>query len=553
LRSLGTTKGEIRGLFLTEAAVLGSIGIVTGIIGGYFLSRALVGTVSETISSLYVLLSVRQVVLAPWIWLSAIALGFGSVLLAAWLPAQGAARTDPVQALHHGERIEKSVRLSKGWLVAAVVALFLSALLSVLALTTGPRWLAFGAAFLVLLGFSLIAPETISQFSRLWKFRCAERQLATRNLSRSLLRNSITIAALAAAVAMSVGVLVMVFSFRETVTDWINQTLVADLFIGPAANEVVGPTSFMPNDAIRFLEHHPSVQAVDTFRAFDVPFRGGTIELSVVRGSNRRNLHFLEGQKDEIMARFYREPCVLISESFSRRHHLNRGDALEIPTPAGTTRFPIAALFYDYTSDQGTVLMSERCFLGFWNDARVNSVGVFLKSGASSEKLADEFRARFSKQGEFSIYSNRSLRSRIFEIFDQTFAVTYVLRTIAVIVAVAGIILGLTTLVTERARELALLRSIGASAAQIRRLLLWESGMIGLLASVLGVASGICLAVVLTGVINRAYFGWTIQLAFPWVSLACTPVWIIAASLFAGVIPALRAGKINIAEAVRAE
>src|SRR3712207_3295837 len=149
-----------------------------------------------------------------------------------------------------------------------------------------------------------------------------------------------------------------------------------------------------------------------------------------------------------------------------------------------------------------------------------------------------EFRARFSRSGQFIMLSNRELRVRVFEIFDQTFAVTYVLRTIAVVVAVVGICLTLTTLITERSRELGVLRAIGASVRQLRRLLLWESAFIGLLAAVVGVASGICLSIVLTGVINRAFFGWTIQLAFPWSSLALTPAWIIPAAIIAGIIPA---------------
>jgi putative ABC transport system permease protein len=77
--------------------------------------------------------------------------------------------------------------------------------------------------------------------------------------------------------------------------------------------------------------------------------------------------------------------------------------------------------------------------------------------------------------------------------------------------------------------------------------------MLGVLAAVIGVASGLCLSLVLTGVINRAFFGWTIQLAFPWLSLAWTPIWIIAAAVGAGLIPAWRAGRLNIAEAVRSE
>jgi putative ABC transport system permease protein len=520
------------------------------------LARALVSTVAETISSLYVLLSVREISVTPWIWSSAAFLGFASVLAATWFPARAAAALNPVDTLHHGTRLERSVRLSRGWILAGGSSLLLSLVLSVLALRTGPPWLGFGAAFLVLAGFSSIAPEVTARFSRAMTLVIhphVELRLAAQNLSRTLLRNSVTIASLAAAVAMTVGVAVMVFSFRQTVGEWIGQTLVADLFIAPAANEITGPTSFVPPAAIEYLKASPEVAEVDTYRGVELPFRKQTITVAVITGRNRRNLRLRQGRNDEIIPRFYREQCVLISESFSRRFHLAEGDKIELPSPEGLKGFPIAGVFYDYTRDQGTVFLSEKNFRKFWHDDRVNSVALFLKPEADPELVAKNFREHFSRRGEFSIYSNRLLRTRIFEIFDQTFAVTYVLRTIAVLVAVIGIFLGLTTLVTERSRELGIMRSIGASAAQIRRLLLWESGMIGVLASALGIAAGLCLSLVLTGVINRAFFGWTIQLAFPWVTLVWTPVWIISAAVAAGWIPAWRAGRLNIAEAVRSE
>ncbi len=142
------------------------------------------------------------------------------------------------------------------------------------------------------------------------------------------------------------------------------------------------------------------------------------------------------------------------------------------------------------------------------------------------------------------ILSNRDLRRRIFEIFDQTFAVTYVLADDCGDRRDCGNCLTLTTLITERSRELGVLRAMGASVGQLRKLLLWESAMIGLLAAAVGLVSGICLSLVLTGVINRAFFGWTIQLAFPWGSLAVTPLWIVAAALLAGLLPAWRAGRL---------
>jgi putative ABC transport system permease protein len=253
------------------------------------------------------------------------------------------------------------------------------------------------------------------------------------------------------------------------------------------------------------------------------------------------------------MRLFFEEQSVVVSESFARRNGVRDGDTLVFQTPAGPQPFRIAGTFYDYTRDQGVVYMSSEKFLPFWKDDRVHSLAIYLHPGASAAEVAADFRREFSGGGQFILWSNRDLRTRIFEIFDQTFAVTYVLRTIAVIVAIVGICLTLTTLITERSRELGVLRAIGASVRQLRRLLLWESAMIGLLAAAVGLVSGLCLSVVLTGVINRAFFGWTIQLAFPWASLALTPLWIIAAAVLAGVFPAWRAGRLGVAESLRSE
>ncbi|MEP6821781.1 MAG: FtsX-like permease family protein, partial [Chthoniobacterales bacterium] len=561
LRSLGVTRNEVRALFLGEAVALGGIGALLGLGGGILLAYFLVGKVSQTISSLYVLLSVKELAVTPGMLGVAFLLGLASVILAAWLPAAAAAKMDPVRALHASSIIEESAKPSPAWLWAGLLSIFTAAALSYLALSTGPAWLGFGSAFFVLVGFSLLVPKIALGFSatarrlvRAGRRGPLEAGLAAANVSRPLFRNAVTIAALAAAVAMAIGVNVMVFSFRHTVEAWIDQTLAADLFIAPASNEVVGAASFIPPATIAFLQAQPEVAVVDTYREIGLPVGNNTIALAVVRGTQRRRFPFLRGDGERIMQRFLTEDCVLVSESFVRRHHVSDGGELELTTPLGPKRFSIAGTFYDYTRDQGVVFMSVATFAHFWpGDDRVNSLAVYLQPDANAESLADKFRAEFSRSGQFLILSNGQLRTRVFEIFDQTFAVTYVLRTIAVLVAIVGICLTLTTLITERSRELALLRAIGASVAQVWKLLLWESAMIGFLAAVVGLASGLCLSFVLTGVINRAFFGWTIQLAFPWAALAITPVWIVAAALIAGLLPAWRAGRLMIAEALREE
>ena len=253
------------------------------------------------------------------------------------------------------------------------------------------------------------------------------------------------------------------------------------------------------------------------------------------------------------MRRFRDEPCLFASESFARRHHLHEGDTIQLTTPDGPQAFAVAALFYDYTRDQGIVYLSAKTFARFWHDDRINSVAIYLKENRGADQITKAFRSEFSREGQFVIFSNQSLRQRVFEIFDQTFAVTHVLLAIALFVAITGIFLSLTILITERQRELAILRALGASAAQIRKLLLTETAMLGVLAAIVGMASGICLSVVLTGVINRAFFGWTIRLAFPWRSLAVTPVWILAAALIAGIVPAWRASRMVLAHNLRSE
>src|SRR5262249_20364915 len=157
-----------------------------------------------------------------------------------------------------------------------------------------------------------------------------------------------------------------------------------------------------------------------------VPMGEEMVAVAVVRGAERRNFQFVEGKTSEIMHRFRTEPCIVVSESFARRHHLRSGESIELMTPNGGRRFASAGVFYDYSRDQGIIYMSQRNFTTFWHDERINSVAVYLREGNSGGAFAARFRERFSRGDQYVIYSNQSLRTRIFQIFDQTFAVTYV-------------------------------------------------------------------------------------------------------------------------------
>jgi len=554
LRAVGATRGEVQALFLGEALLFGVIGVLLGWVGGVLLSKLLLGAVARTISSLYLLVSVDRGFLsvAQFAWSGVF--GLGAVLLAAWQPSLEASRLPPVQALQLGAAIQDSKAWGNvsAWIGSAMLGLAI--LLAWLALMWWPV-AGFGSALCVQVGFVFFAPQIVRGCS--WIARGVWRRgilfrLAVASLSRFLRRNAVTVAALSAAVAMMVSVSVMIFSFRGTVNVWISRSIVADLFISPASNETLGLQSFVPEAASDWWKAQAAVEAVETLRELPVTIDRNLQQLAVVASANRRDLQFIGGHAPEKMVRFFAGD-VLVTESYARHHHVGDGDRLQIATPQGLRDFTIAGVYYDYSRDEGLVVMNREVFNRLWNDPRIESLAVYLRAGTDAQKLQRDFLARFGRSGEFVVYSNTELRTRIFQVFDQTFAVTNVLRFIAVIVAITGIFLSVTSLVSERTREIGVLRAVGASLGQLQGLLLTEAASLGLIASLLGLISGLVLAFLLTGVINPAFFGWTIPLRIPWSLLLTTPLWIVPLAAAAAWWPARQAARIKIAAAVRFE
>src|SRR6202030_2038142 len=149
--------------------------------------------------------------------------------------------------------------------------------------------------------------------------------------------------------------------------------------------------------------------------------------------------------------------------------------------------------------------------------------------------------------------TNRDLRGEALRIFDRTFAITYALEGIAILVAVMGVAGALLALVIDRRRELGLLRYLGASSEQLRKLILTEAGLLGLLANLSGLVLGFFLSLVLIFVINKQSFGWTIRLHWPVAVLLGTTTVIFLATLLSGCYPARIAVRLNPIEVVHEE
>ena len=408
---------------------------------------------------------------------------------------------------------------------------------------------------LTLLGVRVAAPLLRRAFSGIGTVACG-------HLAGSLNRTAVTIAALACALAMMMGVATMIHSFRVTVQHWIGTTIRADVYISPESQLYLGARAFLPEAMLEDARQHEAIEAVDTFRERVIEVDGHSIRLGasdLQTARSRSDTQFLDRNSAEVWDEVTptegqsANPAVIISESLSRGMKLQAGSALSIPTPSGIVSFRVAGIFRDYTSDRGLALMDHYWMKRFWNDTRFHGIAFYLRESEDLESVMTWVRERFSPNGELRIFSNRTLREQILDIFDQTFAITYLLRLVAVVVAFLGIFLTMTVLVTERQREIAVLRSIGATPKQIRRMVLLEAGLIGFFGYGAGLITGIGLAWMLTFIINRAWFGWTIEWHWPAFLFFDAPLIALGAALIAGWWPAVRASTLPISESVRDE
>ena len=559
-RALGSSRGQVLGAFLLEAAFIGIAGALLGIPLGRLMASSAVKLMSTTVSALYVSSRPGNIVLSVWSAAAALLGGIGLTLVSAWSPACEAARVAPVEAMARGQR-EFEVRVHKtSWLwLALALALVAGGVSSLPPVGGKPVFgycatlLAVAAGVFAIPAFTAVAMRLASRV--LPDLLGVEALLASRSLSGSLRRTSVLVAALSTGVAMMTAVAIMVGSFRQTVVLWMDSELPADLYLRPAGNPAADqhPTiSPLLSDTIAGL---PGVKAVERLRAYEITYQGlpATLgSLDVQNAQVYRASDFLSGRSTRaVLAELRNADTVIVSEPFSYKHRVRRGDTIELALGESRASFRIADVYYDYSSERGLVLMDRDTMLKYLPDPAPSNIAVFVSPEASVAAVRAEIEnAAAAQSARVLIFANSDLRAQAIRIFDRTFAITYALEAVAVLVAIMGVAGALLALVIDRRRELGLLRYLGASGRHLRKLVLTEAGLLGLLATISGMVLGVFLSLILIFVINKQSFGWTIRLHWPVAILlgALSVVWL--ATLLAGYYPARMAVALNALEVV---
>jgi putative ABC transport system permease protein len=559
LRMLGVTRGQLFVLVLVEALVLSLIGSVLGILGGIAVGAGLVQLVTRTINDLYFQLSVRTLHLAPLSLLKGIGLGVGVTLLAALGPALEAARSQPRDVLRR-TLVERRGRRLLPWLAAAGVLAGGAGMLLV-QLSARSMVLGFVALFLVIVGVSLVMPLVMDAFARLTtplfgRLFGIEGRLAARGITASITRSGLAVAALAVAVAATVGVGIMIGSFRTSVADWLGHTLTSDIYVSAGAPDGAGDGGDLPPELGRQLAALPGVTGVSEGRRRRVETREGQVPLLALAANygRPRGFDFNGATAKDLWPRWQAGELVLISEPYAYHHRVGVGDTVDLFTVDGWRAFRVGGVFRDYGSSTGVLMLPRPVYARLWDDPGISTFGVVLDGDGDAEATAAAIDRLLAQRGlSASVQTNRAIRELSLTVFDRTFTITEVLRLLAVGVAFVGILSALMALELERARDYAVLRATGMTRGQLRRLILLQTSAMGLAAGLLAIPLGLIMGTLLIDVINLRSFGWTMPLRVPAATLGSGLLLAWAAAVLAGLYPAWRAARTTPARALREE
>jgi putative ABC transport system permease protein len=546
LRAVGTSGVEILAAILGEAGCLGALGGVVGVVLGRVLSEGAVKLVASTVASLYFSSRPAPISLTADAALWGIVMGVGISLLSALGPAWEASRVSPVEAMARGRR-EYQVRVHRLRSASFAIILALTAwIASRQDPVHGKPLYGYLCALLAIAAMALMIPMLVAGLAQITaglvrRVFGVEALLATRGLVGSLRRTSVLVGALSTAIAVLTAVGIMVGSFRETVLVWMQDVLQADLFLSPAVPAGADRHPTMSAEIPAQLAQLPEVAAVDTLRAYEINYEGLPTEIggvnARVRGRRRRQSFLSGAPAERVFQELIGNDAVVISEPFANKHRIRAGDILKLQLGGTLGSFRVLDIFYDYSSERGLILMDRGTLLRYLPAEEPSNVAVYLKPGVSLDE-AQRAVERVIGGRRVAITRNGTLRDQAIQVFDRTFAITYVLEALAVFVAVTGVGGALLALVIDRRREFGLLRFLGAADQQVRRIILFEAGLLGVLANIAGVTLGFILSLLLIHVINKQSFGWTIQFHWPVTVLLAALSTVYAATVLSALYPA---------------
>ena len=539
---LGLTPRQRLQLVLAESGVLGIVGSALGVALGSALAAAALALLGGDLGGGYF-----PGVQPRLQWNGLAAAGYGTLgVLAAmaggWLPARHAARLPLAQTLKGlGTSLPRGRRHLPGWLALAaagglallppIAGIPLAAYISVALLLVGGISVLPGAVGVL---YDRLAPHVAH---RLLPLLAVERARRVRESA------AVAVSGVVAALSLAVALTVMVASFRQSVTDWLEVLLPADLYLRTSNSTAAGDTAFLPPPLVQQLAQVPGVARVATLRVRNLlldPARPPVTLLARSLAGGGKSLP-LVGEAVAVPAGAV---PVYVSEAMVDLYGARRGQPLHLLEPAlGPGRFVVAGVWRDYARQTGSIAMDQRDYLRLTGDARSNDAQLWLAPGASADAVEARVRALVARSSGdpdlVDFASSAQVRAMSLRIFDRSFAVTYWLQAVAIAIGLFGVAASFSAQVLARRKEFGLLAHLGLTRGQILAVVAGEGAAWTFIGALAGLGLGLAVAVVLVHVVNPQSFHWTMDLLLPWARLLA----LCASVVVAGTVTAWLAGR----------
>lgn len=544
LRTLGVTRGQLLRQVLVEGMLLGVAGSALGIALGYGLAVAALSLFGGDLGGGYFPGVQPSVAFSPLAALVFFIAGAGVALLGSLSPALEAARAKPAAALKAGGEDLALAPLATPW--PALLAVALGAAFTQLPAVHGLPLFGYLAIVLLLLGSIALMPRTAALlFSALAsRWRGTTGALVLARLANAPNQAAIALGGVLASFSLMVAMAIMVASFRVSVDDWLQHLLSADMYVRVANGSEAGRLTTAEQQAIAAL---PAVARTEQTRWLQLALDPARPTVALIaRSANaeqpERALPLVgESLKDVASP-------VWVSEAMVDLYGWTPGRQVMLPLAGRQHAFTVAGVWRDYARQTGAIQMRLADYRRITGDLDVNDLSLWVARGSSVEALRAQLQALpFAAALEFA--EPGEIRAISLKIFDRSFAITYLLEGVAILIGLFGVAATFSAQVLSRAKEFGMLRHVGVTRRQILALLAGEGALLAGLAIVAGFALGWCISLILVFIVNPQSFHWTMQMHMPWGLLAT----VAAVLLVSASVTALVSGRMAVAgSAVRA-
>lgn len=512
LRVLGLTRGAVVRLVLAEAMLIGAFGSVLGLALGYALANVAVRAAGADLGAGLFRGMTPQIGLAPAAAGGFFVAGIAIALAAGWLPALDAARAAPARALKSGDEqqmFEKLISLWPGLLLIAA-----GAGLAQLGPVRGIPLFGYAAIALVLIGGILLMPRGVTSLLKVAGMpRSVPLGLALSQLRGAPGQAMVSLSAIVASFALMVAMALMVASFRESVDEWLNAVLPADFYLRTSH---LGDTTFLDPQFVAGVRALPEIARAEFLRSDRLTLDASRPAVALIArdlpGGAEKSLPLLEAPRGAIPGE---PPRAWVSEAVVAVYGYQPGTKIELAIGGKNTAFIVGGVWRDYARQHGAIVIDRADFTNVTGDDRVNDAALWLKPGISEAQAGSGLR-QLPGGGVPEMSGPGEIRSISLKIFDRSFAVTYALEAVAVIVGLFGLSSSLSAIVLARKREFGMLRHIGMTRGQIGAMLAFEGGLLASFGAAAGLAVGWGIGLILIRVVNRQSFNWGMDVHPPY-------------------------------------